>query len=333
MPRRIRPSAAARGSARKRPRDGAPTRCLTLLLGILSATTAAAVVLAPELAEATTPQTAPIYGITIDRVTGIAKMIAAERTLPERPTTRVYFGATEPPGYYLDPVKQLHAVSSVMGELLDSSDATGVSPAAYQARVESYLATLGPSVDIWEIGNEVNGSWTGPYAAGSAKIQEAYTDVAAAGGASALTLYANEYAPNNCGDGGTELTPVQYSNQYVPASVRDGIDYVFESYYPTQCASTYPSNAEVAVEMTRLHALYPHALLGFGEVGLPHPAKPKTLAAARQVMSWAYGLHPGVAGYVGGYFWWYGRQDVLAGKRLLASSFATALRSEAAALG
>lgn len=274
----------------------------------------------------------PLYGTTVDRITSMASVAGAARALPHRPTTRVYFSVSEPAGYYKAAVAQLDAVSGVMGELLDSSDATHVTTSAFQSRVKSYLATLKTSVGIWEIGNEVNGNWTGPYATGAAKLTEAYQDVAATGAETALTLYANEFAADHCGDGATEPTPLQYSASYVPASVRDGVTYVFESYYPTQCADTYPTSAQVAGEMRQLHALYPNALLGFGEMGLPHPVTGRTLATAEKVMSWAYHLNPGLSYYVGGYFWWYAWQDVFRGKRLLAGALSTAFRAEATAL-
>ncbi len=60
-----------------------------------------------------------------------------------------------------------------MGELLDSSDEKKISIAAYNKRVESYLAAFGRDVDIWEIGNEVNGNWTGPHPDVSKKLTEA----------------------------------------------------------------------------------------------------------------------------------------------------------------
>ncbi len=281
---------------------------------------------------ATTPSAPPLYGVTVDNVENMQAVLAAERALPERPMTRVYFNVAEPATYYTSPVSRLHAVSGVMGELLDSSDATRITTSAFQSRVESYLSDLGSSVDIWEIGNEVNGNWTGPYATGAEKIDEAYDDVAATGADSAMTLYANEFAPNNCGDGTAELTPVQFSEQFVPAAVRAGLTYVFESYYPTQCHNTYPTSAQVSAEMQRLHALYPNSLLGFGEVGLPQPVKTGTRAKAEKVMSWAYDLAPGLPYYVGGYFWWYAREDAFTGKALLAPELSKAFQSEAAAL-
>jgi hypothetical protein len=287
--------------------------------------------LSPIVASAQT-SAEPLYGVTLDKIGQIKTIVSAEGKLPNRPTTRVYFNVSEPASYYRAAVSDVDSVSNVMGELLDSSDATHITTSAFQTRVESYLSTLGSSVTIWEVGNEVNGNWTGPYSDGSAKLTEAYGDVAAQGATAALTLYANEFAPDNCGDGVSELTPVQYSEQYVPASVRDGLAYVFESYYPTQCQNTYPANAQVATEMRQLHALYPNALLGFGETGLPHPATKRTLVSAERVMSWAYGLNPGLPYYVGGYFWWYARQDALTHKKLLASPLAAAFRSETFAL-
>ena len=277
---------------------------------------------------ATTPvaaqESSPLYGTTIDRITSMASVVSAMRGLPDRPTTRVYFSVSEPAGYYKAAVAQLDTVSGVMGELLDSGDATRITTSAFQSRVQSYLATLRTSVGIWEIGNEVNGNWTGAYATGAAKLTEAYNDVTAAGAKTALTLFANEFGADHCGDGLTEPTPVQYSKTYVPAAVRAGVTYVFESYYPTQCANTYPTSAQVASEMRQLHALYPNALLGFGEVGLPHPVTHRTLATAEKVMSWAYHLKPGLSYYAGGYFWWYSWQDAFTGKRLLAGALSAA---------
>ena len=287
--------------------------------------------LSPAVASAQT-SAGPLYGVTIDSIGKIRTIVSAENRLPQRPTTRVYFNVSEPASYYRTALSDLDPVSNVMGELLDSSDVTRITASAFQTRVESYLSTLGSTVTIWEVGNEVNGNWTGPYSDGSAKLTEAYADVAAQGATTALTLYANEFGLDNCGDGVSELTPVQYSEQFVPASVRDGLTYVFESYYPTQCLNTYPSNAQVASEMQQLHALYPKALLGFGETGLPHPAIKRTLATAERVMSWAYGLNPGLPYYVGGYFWWYARQDALTRKKPLTSQLAAAFGSETLAL-
>ena len=187
-------------------------------------------------------------------------------------------------------------------------------------------------MDIWEIGNEVNGNWTGPYETVAAKLSESYEVVHAAGGRTALTLYANAFGPEHCGDGESELTPVQFSERYVSPTVAAGLDHVLLSYYPTQCGGRLPSNAEVKLQLEALHAIYPNAALGFGEVGLPRPASRKTQAEAETIMRWAYSLSPGLPYYEGGYFWWYGYQDILKKKARLTTVFNEALTEEATAL-
>jgi len=61
----------------------------------------------------------------------------------------------------------------------------------------------------------------------------------------------------------------------------------------------------------QLHVLYPHALLGFGEIGMNNPATPTTLSAARSLIRHYYGLALKLPYYVGGYFWWYFKEDGL----------------------
>jgi hypothetical protein len=274
----------------------------------------------------------PLYGVTIDRISKASRIAQALAALPERPTTRVYFEPRQPASYYSTAVAQIHAVSAVMGELLDSSDETSLSTEAFQAHVEEYLAKLSPDVDIWEVGNEVNGNWTGPYETVAAKLTEADRDVAAADGATALTLYENSFGPAHCGDGDAEPTPVQFTERYVPEEVADGLDYVLLSYYPTQCGGRMPADAEVAAELEALHALYPNAQLGFGEVGLPRHASKRTLAQAEAIMRWAYSLKPGLPYYAGGYFWWYGYEDALKPNARLAGALKEAFGAESAAL-
>jgi hypothetical protein len=275
----------------------------------------------------------PLLGVTIDRISQLRSMASALAALPHRATTRVYFDVHEPAGYYASAVASLHGASAIMGEPLDSSDETSISTAALRARVQEYLAALAGSVDIWEIGNEVNGNWTGEYAVVAEKLTAAFDAVSAAGGRTALTLYANNFGPENCGDGSGELTPAQFSERYVPARVAAGLGYVLLSYYPSQCRGREPSSAEVKSSLEALHAIYPHAALGFGEVGLPARAKRSSRAAAEQIMRWAYSLAPGLPYYIGGYFWWYGAEDALRARAPLAAALRAGFEAEFTALG
>lgn len=280
----------------------------------------------------------PVYGVTVDNIDNatVGNIISAEGTLPAKPTTRVYFDVHEPASYYAGTVGQLHAHSYVMGELLDSSDEKAISVSALNTRVNSYLSsTLGSNVDIWETGNEINGNWTGPYATVEQKFETAYNDVHSAGHPTALTLFANEYGANHCGDGSAELTPVQYAQTYIPAAVRDGLNYVWESYYPDNCGGTEPTNAQIASEMDQLHTLFPNAKLGFGETGLTSPVTSGTLAHAKQVMNYMYTINPtlsdpALAGvYVGGYFWWNAQEDALTPPNTMLGNLQSAFNGEA----
>jgi hypothetical protein len=194
-----------------------------------------------------------------------------------------------------------------MGELLDSSDERGISTAAFSRRVRSFLAAYGSEIDIWEIGNEVNGNWTGPYPAVQAKLAVAYRDVSALGRRTALTLYDNL----GCGDGAAELDPIAFTRKFVPWKVRNGLSYVFLSYYEADCNSVRPSAGSWTAYFKALHTLYPHARLGFGVIGLDDPVTSKTISAAKSIIGYYYGLPIHLPYYVGGYFWWYYDEDCL----------------------
>lgn len=276
------------------------------------------------------PLAGPLYGVTVDTITDLSAIIASSKHLSHRPTTRIYFDVKHGARYYRRAVTELHPVSYLMGELLDSSDETKISTRAFGARVMSYVRTLGPDIDIWEIGNEVNGDWTGRYSTVSAKLTEAYHDVAAHGYDTALTLYYDI----GCGDGRKELHPLAFSRRYVPRTVRDGLDYVLLSYYEDDCRHIRPSDATWTSFFRRLHALYPNARLGFGEIGMNNPATRKTLAAAESLIRHYYGLRIRLPYYTGGYFWWYYHEDCLPYTtkplwRVLNAGF----KSEASAIG
>jgi hypothetical protein len=97
----------------------------------------------------------------------------------------------------------------------------------------------------------------------------------------------------------------------VPAGVRDGLGYVFLSYYEDQCGGRRPAAAAWTGYFRALHALYPRARLGFGEVGLAAPAATATTAAAAALIRYYYGLPVRLPYYAGGYFWWYYAEDCL----------------------
>jgi hypothetical protein len=151
-------------------------------------------------------------------------------------------------------------------------------------------------VDIWEIGNEVNGNWTGAYSDVSAKIYDAWQQVHAAGKRSELTLWYDV----GCDNGPSELDPIAFTNQYVSADMRNGLEYVTVSYYETQCNNIRPTTATLTTFFNQLHSLYPNAKLGFGEIGLPNKVGSNT-TVAESLINYYYGLNISTPGYIGGY--------------------------------
>ena len=271
----------------------------------------------------------PLYGVTVDSVANMGSIVAGSQMVGHMPTTRIYFNVKQRAANYEVAVKAIQPQSYIMGELLDSSDSRRISATAYNKRVKSYVSTLGSWVDIWEIGNEVNGNWTGRYSAVESKLTDAFIDVASAGKRSALTLYYNI----GCGDGPKELDPIAFSQRYVPAAVRNGLDYVFLSYYEDDCGGIRPGVTAWTTYFARLHDLYPRAQLGFGEIGMNTPASTSTLGAAQSIMDFYYGLGIDLPYYVGGYFWWYYDEDCLPPTtKPLWNTLQTALNSEMTAI-
>lgn len=286
-------------------------------------------------AGATTQPSAPgrvLYGVTVDQINHLSQVRSSLAALPQRPTVRVVFDRSEPASYYSGATRTISGVGSVMGELLDSSEERSITTSQLEARTRTYLHALGAHVAVWEVGNELNGNWTGPYSQVAAKTRAAFSVIHGAGARTAITLYANDFASDHCGDGPSELTPSQFAQRYLPATLRDGVDYLLLSYYPTQCRDVEPASGVVAAHMRQLHGLFPHARLGFGEVGLPHRVTQTTLSQARQIMGWAYALDPHLSYYAGGYFWWYGAEDALRPGAPLRKALAHAFSAEHGAL-
>jgi hypothetical protein len=195
--------------------------------------------------------------------------------------------------------------------------------------VRAYLAVFGNEIDLWEIGNEVNGNWTGRYPTVAKKLTDAYREVKAAHMRTALTLYYNA----RCGDGTAELSPLAFSRRYVPQAVRNGLTHVFLSYYEGDCHGRRPTVRTWQNYFRKLHALYPHALVGFGEIGLGSPVTRHTIAAARSLISYYYGLRIRLPYYAGGYFWWYYAEDCLPyARKPLWLALRAGFRAEAASL-
>ena len=239
----------------------------------------------------------PLYGVTVDDISGLSSITEALSRLSRTPTTRIVFDEYQAASSYRAATVAINKVSYVMGEILDSQYLTTVNVQGYLDRTNEYLSTLGDVVDIWEIGNEINGEWLGTNSDVVAKMTGAYDIVKGQGRTTALTLYYNQDCWSKKSN---EMFTWAAAN--IPQRMKQGLDYVLVSYYEEDCNNLKPDWNAV---FTQLSAMFPNSRLGFGEVGTSS-ASQKAAYLQRY-----YALKPPVANYVGGYFWWYFREDMV----------------------
>lgn len=261
----------------------------------------------PTVSQTPTPAPTPIptpqpvtqmYGVTVDSVANINDVVNSLQSLSQKPTARIVFDEGMAASYYASSAQKIHNVSYVMGELLDSFYVKSVTPAQYLARTQEYYNTLNPYVDIWEIGNEINGEWLGNTSDVIQKMTSAYDFIKSKGKTTALTLYYNE----DCWMYPSEEM-FTWANTNVPARMKSGLDYVLVSYYEDDCNGLRPNWENV---FAKLAQMFPNSKIGFGEIGTT-----KSEAAKADMIERYYGMNINQDRFIGGYFWWYFVQDMV----------------------
>ena len=238
-----------------------------------------------------------IKGVTLDSIADLKDSLDALESLGTPVVTRLVFDEWMPASFYEDAVTRLSEKSFVMGEILDSNYVKQYSVKQYKARIREYIKTLGTKVDLWEVGNEINGEWLGKSQTVIAKITSAYDEVKKAGLKTALTLYYNP----DCWEK-PENEMFLWAEQNIPSRIKQGLDYVWVSYYEDDCNGYQPDWVEV---MSRLGKLFPESKFGIGECGTSDPRKKEDFIKKY------YAIHPDVPRFVGGYFWWYFKADMV----------------------
>jgi len=242
-----------------------------------------------------------LYGVTVDDVSGINQTIEAINRLPQKMTVRIVFDRGMSPSDYQSDVDKIDAIAFTMGEPVDSSDMRRYSVDQYRSRFDEYVKGLGDKIDIWEVGNEVNGEWLGSSSDTSAKISAGYDVVKAAGKKSALTLHFNE--GEDCPTY-PEFEMYSWINTYVPDKMKQGLDYVFFSYYPENCPEISPDwNAE----FNKTGQIFSNSKLGYGEIGINGGTDAQKAALVNEF----YKKQISHARYVKGVFWWYFKEEMV----------------------
>jgi len=254
----------------------------------------------------------PIWGVTIDDVGPLPEIERALAGFRRKLTARVVFDSGMAALDYRPAVQAIAKHAYVMGELVDSYDMKKYDLETYHARMEEYWRDLNDLVNVWEIGNEVNGEWLGKYEDVAAKIVDANAFVKARGGRTAVTPF---YNPDCWAKPEQEM--FAWIEKYLTPEFRNSVDYVLISWYEEECEWQKPEWTPVFV---RLGKLFPKSKLGFGEVGV----KKEELKA--EYLKRYYGLKPRAPRYVGGYFWWFFNDDMLPKEKPLWSVLREAVR-------
>lgn len=236
-----------------------------------------------------------VYGVTIDNINDIDEITESLNQLSVKPTSRIVFDSQKHPSYYNEAVLKIHDVSFVMGEILDSYWFNNFSVKQYEDRVREYIEAFTDKVDVWEIANEINGEWLGNTDTVVKKMTDAFTIVNREGKTTAITFYYN----SEC-YGKPENEMFRWINENVTQYMKDNLNYVFVSYYEDDCDNIQPDWQRV---FDSLHVIFPNSKLGIGECGTKIKRKKELY------MNKYYNMDISTPNFVGGYFWWYFKQD------------------------
>lgn len=236
------------------------------------------------------------YGITIDSIQNLPSIIESVKSFNKKPFVRIVFDPLNYP-YYTESVAKISNYAFIMGELLDSSSMKDLSITQYKDRAIKYISNL-PKVTIWEIGNEINGDWLGENSI--QKSFEAFKIAKNYNKKTALTLYYNK----NCEDNNGSM--MAWVKKKIPYQMKQGLDWVTVSYYEDDCNGRIVSEKEWTQVFSELQNIFPNSKVLMGEVGT------NILAKKASYMTRYYSMKlPSVKNFIGGYFWWYGYQDLV----------------------
>jgi hypothetical protein len=267
---------------------------------------------------------APIHGVTVDDKSDIRnaaylpELLASLSHLSVKPTTRIVYTPGKKDGYfpassYLDATAQIRNVGYVLGQPMDSFYMKCFTPAEHLSRFKDYVSALGKVVDIWEIGNEINGEWlfgatdqcvpkasvrSTSQADVVTKMTEAYDYVKSQGKVAELTLYYNTPCGWHLWHRDNEM--FTWVDKDIPARMKSGLDYVLVSYYERDCGGHRPDWQKV---FGQLAAIFPNSKLGLSEFGWSD-TKPSDYTPIKDLIRRTYAVHPNVPNWVGGGFYW-----------------------------
>ncbi len=214
----------------------------------------------PEPVPTTPPVkiTGDFIGVTIDSQDyKVADNLAAHK---KQLWARIVFDEFVAAKDYLEFVNYVSAKNPVMGELLDSFYVPKYSVDAYAKRTKEYLDTFGDRLEILEIFNEINGEWLGNSSDVAKKLRASYDIAKPRAKKIAITLYLNDGCYEKL-----DNEMFNWAQKYIPADIKNGLDYVLVSYYQEDCENKVPDWSKV---FAKLKVMFPNSYIGIGESGL-----------------------------------------------------------------
>jgi hypothetical protein len=108
------------------------------------------------------PLPSALWGVTLDDTADIGPgplqhEVTGLEALPTMPISRIVMDVGAKPGVYADAVTALQPSSYLMAELGDSSEMKRQTVPGYERFESALVRTYSADIDLWEIGNEVNG--------------------------------------------------------------------------------------------------------------------------------------------------------------------------------
>ncbi|MDO4787784.1 MAG: hypothetical protein Q4A19_01330 [Johnsonella sp.] len=243
-----------------------------------------------------------IYGITIDdswyESLDADQVLAAIRKMPVKPTARIVMSEDISPQNYKKLFMQIKKEAYIMASPVDSYYMKAYQDEeAYLKRFQDSYDALSDYVDIWEIGNEINGvEWIrqDPELIID-KVSEANAFIRSKGGRTALTLYYTN--PE-------EEDMFEWISEYFPDELYEEVDYVLLSYYEEDNEGYEPEWEQV---FSSLEKVFPGAKLGIGECG--NTAEDASVSDKIERARSYYMMESHSENFIGGYFWWNWVQD------------------------
>lgn len=219
-----------------------------------------------------------------------------------KPTVRIVIDTGMKPADYLPIFQQVHAVASVVGQLMDSTYMPSYTVAQTIQHTKDYFAALAPYTDYWEIGNEPNGDWCGPNAV--AQVVAMFDTIVALGGKTMLTPYLD--CPT-CLSPNSQYAMIPWLTKNMPDRIKTGVDLVALSYYDDDNSSWQPDPKDPTYKswddvFGAVRKIFPSAMLGIGECG---PQKQGPSTAAQIIARYYHDIVVTDPKFVWGGFYWY----------------------------